>query len=244
MLLAYHNKKRCHPTRYKLIIARDSLESARNINGKQTMKQLHNILITLLLILTFNQPGAEPMDNLHPQITMQTNYGEIILELDREKAPLSVDNFIRYVNEGLYNGTIFHRVIDGFMIQGGGFSADYMKKTTFPPIKNEANNGLKNDRGTIAMARTSDPDSATSQFFINVVNNDFLNFTAPTTQGWGYAVFGKVVKGMDVVDKIAKVPTDRGGPFPRDVPVKSVLIENVTVVSDNNAKGDDKKGEK
>ena len=140
------------------------------------MKQLHNILITLLLILTFNQPGAEPMDNLHPQITMQTNYGEIILELDREKAPLSVDNFIRYVNEGLYNGTIFHRVIDGFMIQGGGFSADYMKKTTFPPIKNEANNGLKNDRGTIAMARTSDPESATSQFFINLVNNDFLNF--------------------------------------------------------------------
>jgi len=205
------------------------------------MKQLYITFISLILIVPFSQPGAEPMDNAHPQISMQTNYGDITLELDREKAPLSVDNFIKYVNDGLYNGTIFHRVIDGFMIQGGGYSADYMKKTTFPAIKNEADNGLKNDRGTIAMARTSDPNSATSQFFINVVNNDFLNFTSPTSQGWGYAVFGKVVKGMDVVDKIAGLPTGRGGPFPRDVPTKTVLIEAVTVVNpDENKDGDQK----
>ena len=130
------------------------------------MKQLYITFIFLLLLVPFTQSGAETMDNPHPRISMQTNYGKITLELDREKAPLSVDNFINYVNNGLYNGTIFHRVIDGFMIQGGGYSADYIKKTTFPPIKNEADNGLKNDRGTIAMARTSDPNSATSQFFI------------------------------------------------------------------------------
>jgi len=176
------------------------------------------------------------MDNSHPKLSMKTNFGEIILELDRDKAPKSVDNFIRYAEDGLYNGTIFHRVIKNFMIQGGGYSADYIKKTTYSPIKNEADNGLKNDRGTIAMARTSDPNSATSQFFINVVDNDFLNFTSPTIQGWGYAVFGKVVKGMDVVDKIRDIPTGRGGPFPRDVPTKTALIESVTVISDKTDK--------
>jgi peptidyl-prolyl cis-trans isomerase B (cyclophilin B) len=196
------------------------------------MKQLLTAIISLFLIIPFTQPSAEPMNNPHPQINMKTSYGEIILELDREKAPLSVDNFIKYVENNLYNGTIFHRVIKNFMIQGGGYSADYIQKTTFPPIKNEADNGLKNDRGTIAMARTSDPNSATSQFFINVVDNDFLNFSSPTMQGWGYTVFGKVVEGMDVVDKIRDIPTGRGGPFPRDVPTKTALIESVTVISD------------
>jgi len=194
------------------------------------MKQLFTAVVSLFLIIPFTQPSAEPMDNPHPQISMKTNYGEIVLELDREKAPLSVDNFIKYVDNGLFNGTIFHRVIKNFMIQGGGFSADFIKKTTFPPVKNEADNGLKNNRGTIAMARTSEPHSATSQFFINVVDNDFLNFSSPTMQGWGYAVFGKVVKGMDVVDKIRDIPTGRGGPFPRDVPAKTALIETVTVI--------------
>jgi len=196
------------------------------------MKQLLIVFVSLLLIIPFTQPSAEPMENSHPQISMKTNFGEIILELDREKAPLSVDNFIRYAENGLYNGTIFHRVIKNFMIQGGGFSADFIKKTTFPPIKNEADNGLKNDRGTIAMARTSEPHSATSQFFINVVDNNFLNFTSPTMQGWGYAVFGKVIKGMDVVDKIRDIPTGKGGPFPGDVPTKHALIESVTLISD------------
>ena len=196
------------------------------------MKQLYLVVFSLLLALTFIQPIAEPMNNLHPQISMKTNYGEIVLELDREKAPLSVENFIRYVEEGLYNGTIFHRVIKDFMIQGGGFSADFIKKTTYSPIKNEAGNGLKNTRGTIAMARTSEPDSATSQFFINTVDNGFLDHTSPTLDGWGYAVFGKVVNGMEVVDKIRNIPTGRGGPFPRDVPKQPALIESMTLISD------------
>ena len=204
------------------------------------MKQLYTSLISLLLIITIGQPVAEAADNPPPRISMQTSLGNIILELDRTRAPATVENFLRYVDNGLYNGTIFHRVIKDFMIQGGGYSADYIKKTTFPPIKNEANNGLKNDRGTIAMARTSDPHSATSQFFINTVDNNFLNFTSTTRQGWGYAVFGKVVEGMDVVDKIANVSTGRGGPFPRDVPRKTVLIEKVTVISDEDDKDKEK----
>src|SRR3990172_4812 len=196
------------------------------------MKQLYLVVFSLLLALTFIQPSAEPMNNLHPQISMKTNYGEIVLELDREKAPLSVENFIRYVEEGLYNGTIFHRVIKDFMIQGGRFPADFIKKATSSPIKNEADNGLKNTRGTIAMARTSEPDSATSQFFINTVDNRFLYHTSPTLDGWGYAVFGKVVNGMEVVDKIRNIPTGRGGPFPRDVPKQPALIESMTLISD------------
>lgn len=163
--------------------------------------------------------GAAP----NPQVLVKTSMGEFVIELYPDKAPLSVANFLRYVNDGFYGGTIFHRVIGSFMIQGGGFTADMQQKPTGAPIKNEADNGLKNDRGTIAMARTNDPHSASAQFFINTVDNDFLNFKAPSGQGWGYAVFGKVVAGMDVVDKIRAVKTGRAG-MHSDVPVEPVVI--------------------
>ena len=163
-------------------------------------------------------------------VKLQTNLGDIVLELDDEKAPNTVANFLGYVKDGFYNGTIFHRVIDGFMIQGGGFTENLQKKGTKAPIENEANNGLKNLKGTIAMARTNAPHSATAQFFINVVNNDFLDYRAPNPRGWGYAVFGKVVQGMEVVDKIRKIPTGPGGPFPKDVPKSPVVIENASIM--------------
>ncbi len=159
---------------------------------------------------------------------MTTNMGEITLMLDAAKAPITVKNFLRYVDEGYYDGSIYHRVIPDFMIQGGGFDKHYNKKSTHENITNEADNGLSNERGTIAMARTNAPHSASAQFFINVVDNDFLNHTQKNTRGWGYAVFGKVIKGMDVVDRIQKMKTARGGPFPSDVPKKMVIIEKVS----------------
>ncbi len=161
-----------------------------------------------------------------PQVVMETSKGEIVLALFPDKAPLTVKNFLDYVDAGFYNGTIFHRVIPGFMLQGGGFSRDMQKKPTSTPVKNEAHNGLKNDRGTIAMARTQDPHSASSQFFINTVDNAFLNYKGQTTAGWGYAVFGKVIKGMEVVDAISKVETGNQGRF-RDVPKTPVVIINM-----------------
>ncbi len=160
--------------------------------------------------------------------TMETSMGTITVELDGEKAPETVKNFVAYAKDGFYDGTIFHRVIDGFMIQGGGFTRDMNQKATRAPIRNEAANGLKNARGTIAMARTMVVDSATSQFFINLVDNDFLDFSAPTPQGYGYAVFGKVVDGMEVVDRIAKVRTGFSGPY-QNVPEETVLIKKVVV---------------
>jgi peptidyl-prolyl cis-trans isomerase B (cyclophilin B) len=166
------------------------------------------------------------------QVKLETTLGDITLQLDKDKAPVSVDNFLVYVKDGHYNGTIFHRVISGFMAQGGGFDTDFQQKPTHDPIKNEANNGLNNDRGTIAMARTSNPNSATAQFFINYKNNDFLNFKSETPQGWGYAVFGKVVDGMDVVDAMAKIPTGAGGPMPSDVPQTPIVIHKATVVGE------------
>ena len=157
-------------------------------------------------------------------VKLHTNFGEIVLELDVEKAPVTVANFLQYVESGFYDNTIFHRVIDGFMIQGGGFDFDMSQKQTQPNIKNEANNGLQNKKYTIAMARTPNPDSASSQFFINTADNDFLNFSAPTSQGWGYCVFGKVTSGTEVVDKIGKVKTgNRNGH--QDVPQENVVIE-------------------
>lgn len=164
-----------------------------------------------------------------PRVKLQTNFGDIVIELNQEKAPKTVENFLKYTQEGFFDGTIFHRVINNFMIQGGGFDAGMKQKTTHDPIENEANNGLKNDKYTLAMARTSDPHSATAQFFINVGNNDFLNFTAPTSNGWGYAVFGKVVEGTEIVDKIKEVKTGNKG-FHQDVPVEDVIIEKATVV--------------
>jgi peptidyl-prolyl cis-trans isomerase B (cyclophilin B) len=159
---------------------------------------------------------------------MQTNKGTIVLELNADKAPKTVENFLNYAKKGFYDGTIFHRVIDGFMIQGGGMEPGMREKSTDAPIQNEANNGLANERGTIAMARTPDPHSATAQFFINVSDNDFLNFRAETTDGWGYCVFGKVVEGMDVVDEIRKVETGSFG-FHQDVPKEDIIIEKMEV---------------
>ncbi len=166
----------------------------------------------------------------NPVVQMQTNMGVVVMELDWEKAPKTVDNFLRYVEDGFYDGTIFHRVIKDFMIQGGGYTGEYRKKPTRGPVVNEADNGLKNNRGTVAMARTSDPHSATAQFFINVVDNDFLNHRSPSPRGWGYAVFGRVTEGMDVVDKIRQVQTGSGGHFGKDVPRTPVVIEKMVVV--------------
>ena len=160
---------------------------------------------------------------------METSMGTISLELDEEKAPATVENFCRYASEGFYDGTIFHRVIDTFMIQGGGFTKEMNQKDTYEPIRIESMNGLKNLRGTIAMARTMIPDSATSQFFINLVDNDFLDFTAPTAQGYGYAVFGRVTDGIEVVDRIAKVRTGFSGPH-QNVPEVPVIIKKVTML--------------
>jgi peptidyl-prolyl cis-trans isomerase A (cyclophilin A)/peptidyl-prolyl cis-trans isomerase B (cyclophilin B) len=170
-----------------------------------------------------------------PQVDLRTSVGTIRLELYPAKAPKTVENFLQYVKDGHYNGTVFHRVIDGFMIQGGGFESSYKQKPTRKPVANEAkagvNAGLKNEVGTVAMARTSDPDSATAQFFININDNAFLNWGDPKGDGVGYTVFGKVVSGMDVVTKIAKTPTGSGGPFQRDVPRTPVVIEQASVVA-------------
>ena len=162
-------------------------------------------------------------------IKLHTNFGVIAIELDSEKAPKTAENFIQYVKDGHYDNTIFHRVIKGFMIQGGGFEPGMNQKGTRAPIDNEAANGLKNKRGTIAMARTGDPHSATAQFFINLVDNDFLDFKAPSGNGWGYCVFGQVVEGMEVVDKIKDVRTGSKG-FHQDVPVEDVIIERAEIV--------------
>jgi cyclophilin family peptidyl-prolyl cis-trans isomerase len=165
----------------------------------------------------------------NPRVELQTTKGRIVVELYADKAPKSVKNFLDYVKAGFYNGTIFHRVIPGFMVQTGGFTPDMTEKPTRPPIPNEADNGVLNQRGTLAMARTNDPDSASSQFFINVANNGSLNFRGKTADGWGYAVFGNVVEGMDVVDAIVKVPTTTKGPY-GDVPVQPISIQKAIVL--------------
>lgn len=183
--------------------------------------------VSLFLFGGILQAVAADHPAKNPVVLMETSMGNIKIQLDPQKAPVSAQNFLDYVYSGFYNGTIFHRVISNFMIQGGGFTAEMKQKATKAPIKNEGGNGLKNDRGTIAMARTSDPDSATAQFFINVVNNDMLN--RPSPDGYGYAVFGKVVGGMDVVDKIAKVQTGmRMGMG--DVPDTTVVIKSMKVM--------------
>ena len=164
-----------------------------------------------------------------PRVKLSTSLGDIVVEVYQDKAPRTAANFLQYVRDKHYDGTIFHRVIDGFMIQGGGFTPDMQQKPTDAPVENEANNGLKNDKYTVAMARTNVPHSATAQFFINVADNGFLNHTAPSAQGWGYAVFGKVVQGMDVVDKIKSVPTGSHGPF-QNVPATPVVINSATLV--------------
>lgn len=169
----------------------------------------------------------------NPAVELKTNQGSIVIELYPDKAPKTVSNFLDYVNAGFYNGTIFHRVIAGFMVQGGGFTREYEKKQTRDPIENEAGNGLRNEAGTVAMARTGDPHSATAQFFINVADNAFLNFRAPTARGYGYTVFARVTKGMELVQQIATAPTSRGGPFGKDVPVNMVIIELASILGDS-----------
>jgi peptidyl-prolyl cis-trans isomerase B (cyclophilin B) len=166
-----------------------------------------------------------------PRVTLQTTMGKIVLELMPNKSPIATNNFLNYAESGFYEGTIFHRVVKGFVVQGGGYTANYEQKSTNPAIKNEANNGVKNLRGTVAMARSSDPDSATSQFFINVNNNGFLDHKSPTKNGWGYAVFATVVEGMDIVDIIQDVETGAAGSFSRNVPIKPISIEAVTIDS-------------
>ncbi len=202
------------------------------------MKSVAKLFAASLVALYFIAPinaTAQPAPThpatkgKHSMVKLHTTKGTITLELDDEKAPITVKNFLEYVNSGFYNGTIFHRVIDNFMIQGGGFEPGMKQKPTRAPIQNEAANGLTNDVYTIAMARTSDPQSATAQFFINVKNNSFLNYTAPTAQGYGYCVFGKVVEGKDVVDAIRKVQTGFRGGF-QDVPMEDVVITKAEVV--------------
>ncbi|MDD2408268.1 MAG: peptidylprolyl isomerase [Tepidiphilus sp.] len=198
------------------------------LRSTSALNRARRALLTALLACTFSTlsfaQGAQAV-----QVKLATNRGDIVLELDAAKAPKTVENFLAYVESGHYDGTIFHRVIDGFMIQGGGLTADMKQKPTRAPIPNEADNGLKNLRGTVAMARTQDPNSATAQFFINVADNDFLDYHAPTVQGWGYCVFGKVVQGMEVVDAIKSVKTGTVGPY-RDVPLEPVVIEHAEVI--------------
>jgi len=180
-------------------------------------------ILTFLLLISINLNTIAATVS----VEMKTNFGNIVLELYPDKAPKTVENFLQYVADGFYKNTVFHRVIPNFMIQGGGFDTTLNQKPTRSQITNEAANGLKNEAGTIAMARTSDPHSASAQFFINVANNGFLNYKAPNQSGYGYTVFGKVISGIDVVHKIASIPTGSGGPFSSDVPKSSVIIEDI-----------------
>lgn len=198
------------------------------------MKKLLTLALALFVSACNADTGTTEANPAHPRVLMQTSMGDITIELYPDKAPKSVANFLQYADDGFYNGTIFHRVIDGFMIQGGGFTPDMEKKTTRAPIMNEADNGLRNTIGTLAMARTMEPHSATSQFFINVAMNSNLDFREKTPRGWGYAVFGRVVKGMDVVKAIKSVATTRMGMY-RDVPVKPIIIKKVSRVAESKA---------
>ena len=181
---------------------------------------MKSALIYAAAVLTVTSPA---LAGDHPKVVLETSKGKIVVELYEDKAPQTVANFLAYVDAGFYDGTIFHRVIPGFMIQGGGFTVEMEQKETRPPIQNEADNGLHNERGTIAMARTPDPHSATAQFFINLVDNDFLNHKSKSAQNWGYAVFGRVVEGIDVVDEISRTKTGSRG-MHRDVPIEPVVI--------------------
>ena len=192
---------------------------------------MRNMLVYLMLFLfsTLSFATEKQMSDTQTKVKLTTTLGAIVIQLDNAKAPVSAANFAEYVKQGFYNGTIFHRVIPGFMAQGGGFDTSFSQKETKAPIKNEADNGLKNKRGTLAMARTNDPNSATAQFFINLKDNGFLDHTSPTPSGWGYAVFGEVIEGMDVVDAMAKQPTgNRGGH--QDVPKTDIVIEKAEIV--------------
>ena len=188
---------------------------------------MRKLIVFMMLILTTTLSFAteKSMSTAQPKVKLITTLGEITIQLNTEKAPISSANFLAYVKAGFYDGTIFHRVIPGFMAQGGGFDTSFKQKATQAPIINEADNGLTNTRGTLAMARTNDPNSATAQFFINYKDNTFLNHTGKNASGWGYAVFGEVIEGMDVVDAMAKEPTGNHGGH-QDVPKKNIIIDN------------------
>jgi peptidyl-prolyl cis-trans isomerase B (cyclophilin B) len=207
------------------------------LNGLRVMRSF--VLVGMLPLVSFSAQAAPPSTSTpkqgvtsmstSPRVKMTTSLGDIVITLDAAKAPKTVANFLAYVNDGFYNGTVFHRVIDGFMVQGGGFEPGLKQKPTKANVENEANNGLKNTMYTLAMARTSDPHSATAQFFINVANNEFLNHTAPTAQGWGYAVFGEVTEGKDIVDKMRAVATANSG-FHQNVPTTDLVITKAVVL--------------
>ena len=207
------------------------------LNWLRVMRSL--VLVGMLPLVCLSAQAAPPSTSTpkqgvtsmstNPRVKMTTSLGDIVITLDAAKAPKTVANFLADVNDGFYNGTIFHRVIDGFMVQGGGFEPGLKQKPTKANVENEANNGLKNNKYTLAMARTSDPHSATAQFFINVANNDFLNHTAPTAQGWGYAVFGEVTEGKDIVDKMRAVATANSG-FHQNVPTTDLVITKAVVL--------------
>ena len=190
-----------------------------------TLKKLLLSITTLALTFQLQIAQAE-----NPKVKMETSKGTMIIELYPDKAPKTVANFLQYVNDGAYDGTIFHRVIKDFMNQGGGFTADFKKVDTRDPIQNEADNGLKNKKYTVAMARTGEPHSATNQFFINTADNEFLDHTGKSMRGWGYTVFGKVVEGQNIAGAISRVPTGSGGPFQKDVPRKTITIEKMTEI--------------
>lgn len=189
---------------------------------------LRAAVAALALLLFAGVPASAAQPDAHPEVRLHTTDGDIVLRLDRERAPLTVANFLAYVRAGFYDGTIFHRVVPGFVIQGGGYTVKFDQKSTRKPIPNESGNGLSNLRGTVAMARETAPHTATSQFYINLADNTRLD---PRPGRWGYAVFGRVVKGMDVVDKIAKAPTGALGPFPSDAPLKIIVIETARIVA-------------
>jgi peptidyl-prolyl cis-trans isomerase B (cyclophilin B) len=214
---------------------RQSIQINTSENRESYMRKILTTLYLSLLMSIFSlnalaENTVATNVEANPRVNLQTNHGLIVLELDRKNAPNSTENFLTYVNDGFYEGTVFHRVIKDFMIQGGGFDQDYKQKETRDPINNEADNGLTNMRGTVAMARTGDPQSATAQFFINTVDNAFLDHSSATPGGWGYAVFGKVVEGMEVVDTIRAIETGSAARFPGDVPTTPVIIEKATVV--------------
>lgn len=220
-----------------LVIVNAAFNGLPRVTLMKSMTRLPFASLTLATVLaagtatgeTATVNAAEPTKTV--DVLIKTNHGDITLELNAQKAPNTVANFLEYVEADFYDGTIFHRVIDGFMIQGGGFTGDYQQKTTRNPVDNEADNGLTNDAGTIAMARTQDPHSATAQFFINVADNEFLNFKSPDVRGWGYAVFGRVTDGMEVVNAIKAVPVGAAGPFGQDAPQEQVIINSIDLVN-------------
>ncbi len=195
--------------------------------------------LLLLLLIGINGLSSAVFASEPPRVQLQTNYGDITLELYPDRAPQTVANFLQYVNDGFYDGTIFHRVIKDFMIQGGGFDTNYRRKPTGKPIQNEAENGLLNKRGTVAMARMSAPHSATAQFFINVVDNDYLDFKSKTNSGWGYCVFARVVEGMELVDEISTSPTGPAGPFAQNAPQGLITINTVIHLNPNNTNNEE-----